>query len=144
MNRPSLLFLSHRLPYPPHNGAALRTYNVIRLLARDFDLHLLCFDRTDKATAGMPLSERVGAMAEFGTFEVFSIPQQRNRARFIADHARSVIRGVPYTYYVHDTAPFERRLLRLLAEERFSLVHMDSMDLIRFLPLLSGFPEVGR
>jgi glycosyltransferase involved in cell wall biosynthesis len=140
MSRPSLLFLSHRLPYPPHNGAALRTYNIIRLLARDFDLHVLCFDRADKATAAMPLAERTVAMAEFGTFEVFPIPQQRNRGRFVADHARSVIHRVPYTYYVYDSVPFERRLRKLIADRQFSLVHMDSMDLVRFLPLLSGLP----
>jgi glycosyltransferase involved in cell wall biosynthesis len=140
MTRRSLLFLSHRLPYPPHNGAALRTYNVIRLLARDFDLHVLCFDRADKATAGMPLAERMHAMAEFGTFEVFPIPQQGDRVRFVADHLRSVIRGIAYTYYVHDSRPFEHRLRALLAERRFSLAHMDSMDLLRFLPLLGGLP----
>jgi glycosyltransferase involved in cell wall biosynthesis len=142
MTRRSLLFLSHRLPYPPHNGAALRTYNVIRLLARDFDLHVLCFDRADSATAGMPLAQRMGAMAEFGSFEVFPIPQQGNRVRFVADHARSVVHRVPYTYYVHDSAPFASRLRSLLAEKRFSLVHMDSMDLIRFLPLLDVLPVV--
>ena len=140
MSRRSLLFISHRLPYPPHNGAALRTYNIIRLLARDFDLHLLCFDRADSATASMPLAVRMDAMAEFGTFEVFPIPQQRNRLRFVADHLRSVIRGLPYTWYMHDSAPFERRLRTLLAERRFSLVHVDSMDLVRFLPLLAGLP----
>jgi polysaccharide biosynthesis protein PslH len=140
MTRRSLLFLSHRLPYPPHNGAALRTYNVIRLLARDFDLHVMCFDRADKATAGMALTDRIAAMAEFGTFEVFPIPQQSNRMRFIADHARSVIRGVPYTYYMHDSAPFEHRLRKLLAEKRFVLAHVDSMDLVRFLPILDGIP----
>lgn len=142
MTRRSLLFLSNRLPYPPHIGAALRTYNIIRLLARDFDLHVLCFDPVDKATGRMPLAMRVRAMEEFGTFEVFPIPQQESRARFVADHARSVIHRVPYTYYMHDSAPFERRLRTLLAERRFSLAHVDSLDLIRFLPLLGGIPVV--
>jgi glycosyltransferase involved in cell wall biosynthesis len=51
-----------------------------------------------------------------------------------------VIHRVPYTYYVHDSVPFERRLRKLIADRQFSLVHMDSMDLVRFLPLLSGLP----
>ena len=122
--------------------AALRTYNIIRLLARDFDLHLLCFDRADAATARMSLAERMGAMAEFGPCDVFPIPQQESRARFATDHAQSVLRGMPYTYFVHDSAPFERRLRELLATKRFSLVHMDSMDLVRFLPLLDSLPVV--
>jgi len=142
MTRRSLLFLSNRLPYPPHIGAALRTYNIIRLLARDFDLHVLCFDPVDTATEGMPLATRMRAMEEFGTFEVFPIPQQGNRARFVADHARSVIRRVPYTYYMHDSPQFERRLRTLLTERRFSVAHVDSLDLIRLLPMLGSLPVV--
>lgn len=140
MTRRSLLFLSNRLPYPPHTGAAIRTYNVIRLLARDFDLHVLCFDPFDKATERIPLAERMDAMSKFGIFEAFPIPQQGNRVRFVADHARSVIRRVPYTYFLHDSAPFARRLQRVLAERRFNLVHMDSLDLVRFLPQLERLP----
>ena len=142
MTRRSLLFLSHRLPFPPHGGAALRTYNIIRLLARDFDIHALCFDRVDSATKDMSVSDRLTAMADFGTFEVFPIPQQDSRVRFVGDHARSVVRRVPYTHYVHDSAPYEARLRRLLSDARFSLVHMDSMDLVRFIPLLDGIPTI--
>ncbi len=142
MTRRSLLFLSNRLPYPPHIGAALRTYNIIRLLARDFDVHMLCFNPVDKATDGMPLATRMHAMEEFGTVEIFPIPQQESRARFVADHARSVIRRVPYTYYMHESAPFERRLKALLTERRFSVVHVDSLDLMRLLPLLGNLPVV--
>lgn len=140
MTRRPLLFLSHRLPYPPHNGAALRTYNVIRLLALDFDVHALCFDRADPSTAMMPLATRLRAMETFGTFEVFPIPQQGSRGRLVADHVRSLMRRVPYTYYLHDSRPFELRLRSLLEEKRFGLVHVDSMDLVRFLPFLESIP----
>ena len=139
-SRRSLLFLSNRLPYPPHMGAALRTYNVMRLLARDFDLHALCFDQADEATDKMPLAERVAEVAKLATLEVFPIPQQAHRLRFVADHSRSVFRNVPYTYYMFDSAPLARRLRALLAEGRFSLAHMDTMDLVRYLPLLDGLP----
>src|SRR5689334_1332692 len=86
--RPRLLFLSHRLPFPPHNGAAVRTYNVLRLLARDFDIVGLCFDRQDRATAGLGVDARLAGLSAFGRFESFEIPQQRSRRRFVWDHAR--------------------------------------------------------
>jgi polysaccharide biosynthesis protein PslH len=61
-----LLVLSHRVPYPPHNGAALRTYNMLRLLARDYEIVGLCFDRRDRATAHLPLADRLAALAPYG------------------------------------------------------------------------------
>ena len=44
-SRPRLLFLCQTLPFPPDGGVQIRTYNVLRLLARDFDVTALCFYR---------------------------------------------------------------------------------------------------
>jgi polysaccharide biosynthesis protein PslH len=140
--RRSLLVLSHRLPYPPHNGAALRSYNMLRLLARDYDITALCFDRRDRATAHLSLASRLDALAALGHFEAFPIPQDGSRARFVWDHARSVASGQPYTWYVHDSAAFNARLISILAERRFDLVHVDSLDLVRLLPLVQFLPTV--
>ena len=37
-----LLFLSHRIPYPPNKGDKIRSWNVLRHLARDYRVHLGC------------------------------------------------------------------------------------------------------
>lgn len=140
--RPRLLFLAHRLPFPPHNGAAVRTYNVLRLLAREFDIVGLCFDRFDKATQRLGLDKRLAALAAFGEFAAFGIPQQQSRSRLLWDHARSIASRRAYTYFVHDESAFVGRLRTLLASDDFDLVHVDSLDLVRFLPELSSLPVV--
>ena len=43
--RPRLLFLCQTLPYPPDGGVWIRSYHVLRLLARAFDISALCFER---------------------------------------------------------------------------------------------------
>ncbi len=141
-SRPSLLVLSHRLPFPPHNGAALRTYNMLRLLSRDFDVTGLCFDRRDRATEHLGLDRRLAALAPFGRFEAFAIPQETSRVRLVADHIRSAVTGRPYTWYVHDSGPFLARLRTLLAERRWDVVHVDSLDLVRALPMLGQRPVI--
>ncbi len=40
--RPHLLYLVHRLPYPPDKGDRIRAYHVIRHLARRARVHLAC------------------------------------------------------------------------------------------------------
>jgi glycosyltransferase involved in cell wall biosynthesis len=136
--RPRLLFLSHRLPYPPHNGAAIRTWNILRLLAAEFDVTGLCFDRPDPHLAHVPLADRLAAMREHGDFAVTPIPQCASRARLLADHARSVLTGRPYTWYVHDSRDARAALARLVGRVRPDVVHMDSMDMVRLLPLLEA------
>jgi sugar transferase (PEP-CTERM/EpsH1 system associated) len=41
--KPNLLFLCHRLPYPPDKGEKIRAFRILRHLARDFRVHLGCF-----------------------------------------------------------------------------------------------------
>lgn len=55
MSRPQLLFLSHRIPYPPNKGDKIRSWNVLRHLAKKFDIHLGAFidDPEDRQHVGM-------------------------------------------------------------------------------------------
>lgn len=49
-----ILFLTPQLPYPPHQGTAIRNYNLIANLASRHEIHLLSFvrsqDEIDRAT----------------------------------------------------------------------------------------------
>jgi polysaccharide biosynthesis protein PslH len=40
--RPRLLYVTHRVPYPPDKGDRIRCYNIVRYLAARADLHLAC------------------------------------------------------------------------------------------------------
>lgn len=140
--RPTLLFLSHRLPYPPHNGAAVRTLNILRLLAGHFHIVGLCFDRRDPAIRCLSVEERLTGLAPYGRFRVYPIPQDESRMRFLWDHLRSVLANRAYTAYLHDSKSYDSALADTLKSERIDLVHMDSMDLVRFLPRLATLPVV--
>jgi polysaccharide biosynthesis protein PslH len=137
-----LLFLSHRLPYPPHSGAAIRTWNILRLLAAEFEVEGLCFDRPDRHLAHVPLADRMAAMNAQGRFALLPIPQLASRARLAADHLRSVATGRPYTWYVHESRAAQRALAEVLRRFDPHVVHVDSMDMVRLLPLLEGRPTV--
>lgn len=137
---PRLLFLCQTLPYPPNGGVWIRSYNVLRLLARDFQITALCFDRPPGTT-----HERDGgltALRQFGRVESFPIPQNESRARYVWDHLRSLLTGRVYTVFRHQSRDYRRRLSDLLRQEPFDLVHMDSLDLSRYLPRLSGMTVV--
>ena len=41
--KPTLLFLVHRIPFPPNKGDKIRSYNMMKELSQDFDIHLGCF-----------------------------------------------------------------------------------------------------
>jgi glycosyltransferase involved in cell wall biosynthesis len=141
MARPRLLFLCQTFPYPPDGGAQIRTYHVLRLLARAFDVTALCFERTrtcGDTAQGLAAGREV--LGRFAEVEVFPIPQLHSRVRYAWDHVRSVASGHAYTRYLYDSPALRGRLSTLLETRRFDLIHVDSLDLADYLPQFIGIP----
>lgn len=143
-NRPRLLFLCQTLPYPPDGGVWIRTYHVLRLLARAFDITALCFERAGASANGgaWDIATSCDALGRFADIEVFALPQKHSRLRYVWDHLRSTASGRVYTTYLYDSRAFHGRLTDLLTSARFDLVHVDSLDLALYLPACGGLPVV--
>lgn len=144
-SRPKLLFLCQTLPFPPDGGVQIRTYNVLRLLARAFDVTALCFYRAGICRSEAAVRSAVAgleALPGVASVEAFPIPQEHSRARLVWDHLRSVASRRAYTVFSYASADFRARVEELLRTRAFDLVHVDSLDLSGYLPLLRGTPVV--
>lgn len=142
MERPKLLFLSQVLPFPPDGGVQIRTYNVLRLLARTFDVTALCFYRKGVLKSPDAVQTSVDELRRFCDAEAFPIPQEHSGFRFVRDHLWSVASGRAYTVTSYESQEFRTRVEELLRARKFDLVHVDSLDLSGYLPLLEGTPVV--
>jgi glycosyltransferase involved in cell wall biosynthesis len=140
--RPRLLFLAQCLPYPPHSGVAVRTFNVLRQLQEAYDIDLVTFYRINHQpdqSARNSSCAKLRSVAEF-VAEPSPIPNEHSLARKLGDHIRSVVSGRSYTYYEYDSRAFGRRLRHALRARAPDLVHLDSLDLHRWLPELPRVP----
>jgi glycosyltransferase involved in cell wall biosynthesis len=138
--RQKLLFVAHTFPYPPDGGVYIRTYNILRLLAQDFDVTILCFDRKG---AGASLADRANHIAQlekFGPVTVIRRPHADHRA--VMAHVRSILTGRVFTHFTNRSEAFDAALRSHLDRVHFDLVHVDSLDLSRYLPRLEGLPVV--
>jgi glycosyltransferase involved in cell wall biosynthesis len=145
MARPQLLFLCQTLPYPPDGGVWIRTYHVLRLLARAFDVTALCFERADspRTLAGDARQASGDGLRRFAEVEVFPIPQRRSRARYAWDHFRSAALGRAYTEFLYQSRSFDGTLRELLRTRSFDCVHVDSLvDLARYLRVCEPLPAI--
>lgn len=141
-SRQRLLFLCQTLPYPPDGGVWIRTYHVLRLLARTFDVTVLCFERAGSAGQTSSVSAGREGLRKFGPADVFPLPQRHSRVRFAWDHARSLLRGRVYTHYLYDSRAFRRRLNEVLDSVQPHIVHADSLDMAQYLPACREVPIV--
>lgn len=97
--RPHLLFLTHRIPYPPNKGDKIRAHHVLRYLQAHFQVHLGTFiDQPDDARharhtgplatgcasacmiALSPRQARLRSLAALADGEALSVRYYRNRA----------------------------------------------------------------
>jgi glycosyltransferase involved in cell wall biosynthesis len=140
VTRPSLLFLSQTLPFPPDSGVSIRTFNILRLLAREFDVTALCFYRHAERSTVAAVRESVEHLSRYAHTEAFPIPQEHSAIRRLADHAASVALRRAYTLRAYESAAFRNRTRAVLAEKAIDLVHVDSMDLAGYFPLVRHLP----
>jgi glycosyltransferase involved in cell wall biosynthesis len=140
VQRPRLLFLCQTLPFPPNGGVTIRTYNIIRQLAVDYDIDLLCFYR--RSIAGDIESARRELLRHVRSVDVFPIEQEHSPARMIADHVRSVASRQVYTRFAYARSAFLDAMRARLASAHYALVHVDSMDLSVYVDEVPGAPLV--
>jgi sugar transferase (PEP-CTERM/EpsH1 system associated) len=133
--RPPLLFLCHRIPYPPNKGDKIRAFHLLRHLARHFRIHLATFvddpadwsytgdvDALCETTDFAPLSPtraRMRSISALATGEPLTLPYYRDRglakrvasivARHEIDHA--VVYSAAMAQYLPEGAVFHRRVL---------------------------------
>ncbi|NIP78613.1 MAG: glycosyltransferase, partial [Gemmatimonadetes bacterium] len=116
---------------------ALRSYHVLRQLAKRYDVDALFFLREGDPTQ-MPLEDRLAHLRELAEVEHFRIPGERSSVRHWWDQLRSVATRRSETRWRYDDRSFRRRVLELAFQRDPRVIHVDSIALHAHLPLLTG------
>ena len=141
-SKPGLLFLSQTLPYPPDGGVKIRTYHTLRNLAKAFEIRALCFYRWKPGRHEPEVEAAIAELGAFADVRAFSIPQEHSRTRLLIDHARSVLSGRVYTVHSYTSQLFAGALREELNKGHVDIVHLDSLDLSGYLPIVEEKPTV--
>ena len=126
-----ILYLCHRLPYPPDKGERIRAFHMVSGLARRHRVHLLALDDGAGADAGplRQLCERV---------EVF--PLSRPAAYLRA--ALGALRPRPLSLSFFESAAMAQRLRELVRGERFDAMVVYCSAMAPYAELAPELPAV--
>ena len=117
-----ILALTSRLPYPPREGHQLRSWHMLRALAKRHEVTLLSFVRDDDAPAAAgPLRDAVAHL------EMFPIPNERSRASLGLALMRGLLGSDPFVVEKYASADMRRRIAELLPQ--VDIVHVDMLPL---------------
>ncbi|MEW6983624.1 TIGR03087 family PEP-CTERM/XrtA system glycosyltransferase [Colwelliaceae bacterium 6471] len=92
MNKEPLLFLCHRIPFPPNKGDKIRSFNILKKLSEQFDVHLGCF-------IDDPYDEQFSGSLEDYCRSVFCLNQNKTIAKVKGLKAFLTGQAITLPYY---------------------------------------------
>jgi sugar transferase (PEP-CTERM/EpsH1 system associated) len=125
--KPELLFLAHRIPYPPNRGDKMRSWHVLRHLGRHFRVHLGAF-ADDAADAAHLDALRAAMGGSLG--EAYIEPRHRKRTWPL----RALLRNQPATIAAFHGSGMEDFARGILARPQVDAVFAFSIQMAQFVP----------
>jgi glycosyltransferase involved in cell wall biosynthesis len=119
-----------------------RTYHILQHLQKEFDVTLVPFSRRvhqpDAASRSMATNALRKELTHVETPAI--IESDWSRLARVRDHLKSVVTREPYTYYEYGNPAFRHALQDAIKRSPPDLVHVDSLDLYRWLGLVPPVP----
>lgn len=139
-----ILWISHLLPYPPKGGVQLRSYNLIREIARTAEVHFIgLYQRAHQPTAAL-LAEGTAALEGCcSSVEVHPFASFGGRASWALLVGRSYCSSRSYKELWAASPLLAESMSRRLSETPVDIVHFDTISLAPYRRLLPpGQPVV--
>lgn len=137
----SLLFLCHRIPFPPDKGEKIRAFRILEHLRQTYRVTMGCFidDAADKA--------HIGALEAY-CHELRCIDLPRETAKIRA--LKGLLTGSPLTVASFANAAMGRWVSEILSRQRFDAVFVYSSAMAQYVmdrdlggaPLVMDFVDV--
>lgn len=126
--RPSILFLAHRIPFPPDRGDKIRSWNVLKHLGALGNVHLACFADDELDARHLPaLREALGGSLGEAHVEV------RRKSKFAAA-AEALRTGKPLSLTLFDSQAMHAFVRDVLGRGEVGAVYAFSGQMAQFVP----------
>ncbi len=121
-----LLFLAHRIPYPPNKGDKIRAYHELRaLVERGHEVHLLAF-----ADQAHDLHYQVDLARHCASVRVLRLRKRWANVRALT----AVLTSRPLSLGYFGSRKFERLVRQTLAEQKFNAIFVYSSAMAQYVP----------
>lgn len=126
--KPEILFLAHRIPYPPDRGDKIRSWHVLKHLSQFATVHLACFADDEADAAHLPaLREAMGASLG----EAFVSPISPSRLLWLA---KAYTQRLTINEAAMSSADLQSFVERIVVERPIAGLYAFSVQMARFVP----------
>jgi polysaccharide biosynthesis protein PslH len=125
-----ILAVTTKSPYPLNEGRALRTYNLLKQLARVHEVHLVSFVQSREELDGLKAMHEFCGLVEAEPLYLNFVP-----LRIALDALREPFSEAPLAVTKYATSGMRRRIKRLMDEHHYDILHLDMLHLGEYLPM---------
>lgn len=132
-----ILVITTKSPFPLYEGRALRTYNLIKQIARKHEIYLLTFVQTPEEVSGVEHMRTICAGVE-------AVPLYLGRGKWqiLLDLVRELFSSSPLLAVKYRSRVMRKKIRSVLAAHPIDLVHLDMLHLGDYLGLFGELPVV--
>lgn len=132
-----ILVITTKSPYPLNEGRALRTYNLIREMARHHELHLISFVQDALDVNGIDHMRTICK-------EVTAIPLYLGwrKVKLAADLLRELVSPEPVAILKYQDRAMAAAIRQAMQAHAYDLVHLDMLHLATYLPVIGKTPTL--
>ncbi len=129
----NLLFLAPRLPLPPDTGAKIRTWNILKQLAKRFKVTLVCFSFEKNDNELVVRLENIGIQVK-----LVSAPQPMIFEKIIL----VLFNSIPYSIAKYSSSKMAQALSLLDVTNEYDAVHIDHLHMVHYRGIFHDVPAV--
>jgi sugar transferase (PEP-CTERM/EpsH1 system associated) len=129
----NILYLAHRIPYPPNKGEKIRAFHQIRYLSKEHSLHLACLiDEKEDI-------QHIKALEQFCA-SIDVVYREKATARALA--AFALFTNKPLSVASFYSRELARKITQRLQSEQIDLIFAFSSPMAEYVRHASGVPKV--
>jgi sugar transferase (PEP-CTERM/EpsH1 system associated) len=128
-----ILFLAHRIPYPPNKGEKIRAYHELQHLSARHIIDLFCFSDSDEE------AEQLEGLRKLCR-RIYVEP--RELAVVATGAIRSLVRGEPLSCGCFFSRKFQRHVWKAIETEGYDLIFVYCSYMAQYVPCPTPVPMV--
>ena len=138
-----ILWLSHFVPYPPKGGCFQRSYNLIRRVGADHELHLVAMRHKGTTHPEHAVRDAREQLARHcRSVHIVDIAAATTPGGMLRKAVGGLLRALPLNVTIYESAEMRALVRRLSAATAFDVVHFDTIGLAQYAGDTGDAPRI--
>lgn len=143
MKRRNVLWISHFVPYPPKGGAFQRSYNLIKAVARQYNVYLIAVRHKRETHSSSEAEDAAQVLGRLCREVVIVDPAwSRSRGGFYLAALRCLASRHSLTVQFYDFPGLHDAVRGILRKTPIDVVHFDAISLAPYIQDVGALPKV--